>query len=68
MSLKTFHIVFILVTGIFSAGFAVWSFRDYRAQGDVGSLILAIGSLVGCVALVVYGRWFLNKLKGTSYL
>ena len=32
------------------------------------ALAVGVASLLGAVGLIVYGRWFLRKLKGTSYL
>ena len=68
MSLKTFHIVFVAVSTMLALGFGAWAIRDYRAHGELASLVLGIGSLLGSVVLVGYGRWFLRKLKGVSYL
>ena len=68
MSLKAFHIVFVTLATLLAAGFGAWAVRDYRANGDTSSLVIGIASLVGSVALVSYGRWFLHKLKGVSYL
>lgn len=68
MSLKTFHIVFVVVSTILALGFGVWAFREYRVSGDGTTVWAGVGSLLAAVALVVYGFWFLRKLKGVSYL
>ena len=68
MSLKTFHIFFIIVSTALALGFGVWATRDFAASGSWVSLSLGVGSFVGSVVLVVYGAWFLRKLKGWSYL
>lgn len=68
MSLKAFHIVFVIVSTLLAALFGVWAVRDFRAEGETVSLVMAIGSFVCAVGLVVYGRWFLRKLKKVSYL
>ncbi|MFK5921557.1 MAG: hypothetical protein QM496_05215 [Verrucomicrobiota bacterium] len=62
MSLKQFHIVFIVLAVMVSAGFAVWAFTTYQPQGGV-MLMGGISSVVA-VALSIYGVWFLKKLKG----
>lgn len=68
MSLKAFHIVFVTVAAVLCVGFGVWAIRNYQANGDALSAVAGVGSLAGAVALVVYGRWFLRKLKGVSFL
>lgn len=68
MSLKAFHLVFVTVSAILCLGFGAWAIVDYRRGGSIGSLWWGLGSLAGTVALIVYGRWFLRKLKGVGYL
>lgn len=68
MSLKAFHIVFVLVSTVLAVGFGAWSIREFRSDGSTSTLIVGISSLFAGVALIVYGRWFLRKLKGISYL
>jgi hypothetical protein len=68
MSLKAFHILFVVVCIAFSAFFGVWSANDYRLHGQRASLLMAVGSFVAVPVLLWYGRWFLRKLKGVSYL
>lgn len=68
MSLKAFHIVFVAVSVILAVGFGAWAIREYRSAGHAAHLAWGIASLVGAVGMIVYGRWFLHKLKGVSYL
>ncbi len=68
MSLKAFHIVFVTVCTLFCLGLGLWGLREHRLTQDTGNLVLGVGALVGAVALIVYGRWFLRKLKNVSYL
>lgn len=68
MSLKAFHLVFVIVSTILTLGFGVWAIRDYQGGGDASSLVFGIGSFVGSVVLFWYARWFLRKLKNVSYL
>jgi len=68
MSLKAFHIVFVAVSMILCAGFGYWALSTYQEDHEPGLLVAALFSLAGCVALIVYGRWFLKKLKGVGYL
>lgn len=68
VSLKAFHIVFVMVSTLLAGGFGAWSIREFRSDGSISTLVIGIFSLFACVALIVYGRWFLRKLKGISYL
>lgn len=68
MSLKAFHIFFVTISTLFAAAFGVWAVREYRIDGDVAKLVAGVGSFLGAVTMVVYGRWFLRKLQGVSYL
>jgi hypothetical protein len=68
MSLKAFHLVFVTVSVVLSLGFGAWAVTDYRKSGIAESLWWGVGSFAGAMALIVYGRWFLRKLKGVGYL
>lgn len=68
MSLKAFHIIFVIVSVLFSLGLAAWGFHRFLTLGKTGYLLFGIGGIVAAVALLVYGRYFLKKLKNISYL
>ena len=68
MSLKAFHIVFITVSTVLAVGFGLWSLRNYFAGEGGLNLVFGIGSLLAGGALIVYGKYFLKKLKKVSYL
>ena len=68
MSLKAFHIFFIVVSIVMSTGVGIWATQDFAESGSWGYLTLGVGSFVTSVALAVYGVWFLRKLKHVSYL
>ena len=40
----------------------------FSADGTKQDIFFGIGSLIGCAALIFYGRYFLKKLKNVSYL
>jgi hypothetical protein len=61
MSLKAFHIAFIALATLLALWLAVW------AAGN-GFPLLAGGAGAAAAALVVYGIWFLRKMKGVSLL
>jgi hypothetical protein len=69
MSLKAFHLVFIIASILLALGFAGWELKSYwSAEGQAWDLALGLGSLAAAAGLVVYERYFLKKLKKVSYL
>lgn len=68
MSLKAIHIVFVLASISLTAGLGAWSLRNYRASGTREDLWWTIGSFAVALALVIYGRFVLKKLKNIGYL
>ena len=66
MSLRTFHVIFIIASIVLSLFVAVWAIREYQATRSAGALALGIVFVVGGIAMVIYGqRWF-KKLKELS--
>ncbi len=63
MSLRAFHIVFVICTIVLSLFVALWGIREFSEQRDVSSLALGILFLVTAVALMVYGKKVARKLK-----
>ena len=69
MSLKAFHIVFITASTLLSFGFGAWALREYLSEGaSPTNLTMAALSVASGVGLIVYGRYFLKKLKTVGYL
>ena len=68
MSLKAFHLVFIVASILLAVGLAVWGFVTYFSHGGWTYLVAGIGSMAAAVGLVFYERYFLKKLKDVSYL
>ena len=69
MSLKALHVFLITVATLTSLGFSAWCFQQHSGPaGFTGDLAIAIASALGGCALVVYGVYFLKKLKHVSYL
>ena len=61
MSLKAFHLIFVTLLTSLSFGCAAWAFADGRVT--FGWAGVAVGILV-----IIYGVYFLKKLKNVSYL
>lgn len=63
MSLRAFHIIFVVVTVILSLYVALWGVREFADERTGGSLALAIIFFVAAIALIVYGKKVFRKLK-----
>lgn len=63
MSLRAFHIVFVIVTVVLSLYVALWGFRQFSRERDMAALALAILFLVTAAGLIVYGKKVFRKLK-----
>ena len=68
MSLKAVHFVFVTALSSLCFGCGILNLRAYSATHASGELAFGIGALVLGVATLVYGRYFLKKLKKFSYL
>lgn len=64
MSLKAFHLIFIVVSIALAFGFGVW----LVLQGGLLNILLGVGSFAVGVGLIFYERYFLKKTKNVSYL
>ena len=68
MSLKAFHIVFIIASILLAFGFAGWSLVNFSEGKRTMDLLFGIGSALAAIGLIFYGRYVLKKLKHISYL
>ena len=59
MSLKNFHIFFIVVSIIFSVGCGVWCLRSEETTTEVVGVIF----LIAAVGLAIYAFKFLKMLR-----
>lgn len=59
MSLKALHIVFITLSTALAVFFGLWA----RCQGSAG---FSNASFALAAVFVLYGVWFLNKIKNLS--
>ena len=69
MSLKTFHIIFVVLTTVVSLFISAWSFVQYFSEErETSDLAMGIGGAFAACVLLVYGRYVLKKLRYISYL
>ena len=63
MSLKIFHIVFVVASIVMSAVVGAWGITDYARTSNTTNLAVGVVTLGVGVALVWYSRWFLRKIR-----
>ena len=63
MSLRVFHIVFVVATIVMSLYAALWGVREFSAERSYGALALAILFFATAVVLMIYGKRVAAKLK-----
>lgn len=68
MSLKAFHIVFVIVTVLASLVVGGLFAKQFLQVGGMWNALGAVGSLATALGLIYYGKYVLNKLKHISYL
>lgn len=67
MSLKAFHVIFITSAFLLALFLGGWSLYEFSRSSRVTDLLLGLLSLAGAVGLIVYGRYFLKKLRNIDY-
>jgi hypothetical protein len=68
MSLKAFHLVFVVVSILMGIFVGAWGIMEYQDSGDIAALILGAVFIALGVLLVVYGRKMLKKTEHIGYL
>ena len=63
MSLRVFHIVFIVVTILLSLYVALWGIREFSLERNLTALTLAVLFLAAAVGLMIYGKKTFTKLR-----
>jgi hypothetical protein len=63
MSLKAFHIVFIVFSTLLALALGAWCIWVDLVEGAPIYLSGAIASFIVAAALIVYGVWFYRKMK-----
>ncbi len=63
MSLRAFHIVFVVVTIVLSLCVALWGIRVYTQEQSASALTLALLFLALSIAMTIYGKKVFVKLR-----
>ncbi len=65
MSLKTFHLFFLVIAVLFDFGFAAFAFYGPESEITKELRPLGVGSGIFGLALIAYGVWFQVKKAPT---
>lgn len=68
MSLKAFHIVFVICSVLVSLSFAAWGFNEFTQTNERLHMIFGAIGVASAIALVIYGKVVLRKMRNISYL
>ena len=63
MSLRAFHLLFIVCSVLLAAFFAAWAGGEYQLEHETVYAVTAAGSLAAAAGLVVYAAKFQRKTK-----
>ena len=66
MSLRTFHLLFILVSAALSVFCAAWASEQYRLEGGIGYVAVIVASLGAAAGLASYAVAFRRKTRHLS--
>ena len=63
MSLKSFHIIFILISSLFAIFFGFWFYREWVLYENSVYLLYSLIGIILCICLFFYGKWFLKEIS-----
>ena len=67
MSIKSFHIFFVVICSVFFFLIGIYNLNKYLILKDLSLLVYSSGSMVGTIALLVYGNKFIKKIKNIEH-
>jgi len=67
MSLRAFHIAFILICIVFLIGFGFSEARFFQQSKTSLDLFFSVASFILGVLLAAYLTWFVSKIKKASH-
>ena len=63
MSLKSFHLIFITIVSLITVFFGYWCYNEWSLYNDAKYIILSILSIIFCIGLIFYSKWFLKEIS-----
>ncbi|MEK6677516.1 MAG: hypothetical protein AABZ47_17920 [Planctomycetota bacterium] len=62
MTLRTIHLLFVLVVMMSADLFGAWAVHEHYLRGNFVLLLLGIFSFLAGFGAIAYGIWFVRKL------
>jgi hypothetical protein len=63
MSLKAFHILFVVLSFVLMLGFGAWALNQYFLTSDTTDVYLSVLAFVSALALLIYGGRVYKQFK-----
>ena len=63
MSLKSFHIIFITIVSLATIFVGYLFYNEWAAYNETRYLIFTVLSVIFCIGLIVYSKWFLKEIS-----
>jgi hypothetical protein len=63
MSLKAFHILFIIMSVFVNIFFSIWCWMEYLSKNNAFYVMLFTGSVLLTITLIFYGVLFIKNIK-----
>jgi len=63
MSLKSFHIIFLIISTLFSIFFGYWCYSEWVLTKDNMYLYFSFVGITLCLGLFFYSKWFLKEIS-----
>ena len=63
MSLKSFHILFITIVALATIFVGYLFYSEWAAYNETKYLIFTLLSLVFCIGLIFYSKWFVKEMS-----
>lgn len=66
MSLKAFHIIFVIITTLLCVFLVAWGFRLAPIEMADSAKVIAYVGLIGAIVMPIYGVSFYKKIKKSN--
>jgi len=63
MSLKSFHMIFITIVSLANIFIGYLFYNEWVAYQETRYLIFSMLSIIFCIGLIFYSKWFLKEIS-----
>ncbi|MBP9853265.1 MAG: hypothetical protein KBD53_00180 [Candidatus Omnitrophica bacterium] len=63
MSLRGFHLIFVVATVSLAVFFGFWAYNEYTIEHRIGYLLTTTASFCAAIGFIIYGITFSKKIK-----